>query len=335
MTWLPVSTATTDLDAIFALQPEMAESLVEFLATADAVNDRELLGLCRLRVAQVLGCRAGLEGAEAGLLTRLDNWDDPDAFDARERAALDYTDQFMMSATDVSPEQRTELARALGVSEPSTFVYGLYINEAFLRMLAFLDVDPSPEGLSWIWGKHIAEEEKSDRDYIEWVEDDGTETDPRLMAAYHAFNRATCREHGVDGVTDEIVRLRSADYHNCQFCQSVRRNVEWPDGVEDLMKEALNYRASTKISESQRVALELLDALVGAPISVKPDLQARLLESFSPEQIVELLMKEAFWMSNKPMISLGTDPGAVSSAELTEFEYDQEGNFVLMGGRVG
>ena len=167
------------------------------------------------------------------------------------------------------------------------------------------------------------------------MEDDGTETDPRLMAAYHAFNRATCREHGVDGVTDEIVRLRSADYHNCQFCQSVRRNVEWPDGVEDLMKEALNYRASTKISESQRVALELLDALVGAPISVTADLQARLLESFSPEQIVELLMKEAFWMSNKPMISLGTDPGAVSSAELTEFEYDQEGNFVLMGGRVG
>src|ERR1700760_1489854 len=159
MTWLPVSTTTTDLDAIFALQPEMAESLVEFLATADAVNDRELLGLCRLRVAQVLGCRAGLEGADADLLTRLDNWDHSDAFDAREKAALDYTDQFMMSATNVSPEQRTALARALGVTEPSTFVYGLYINEAFLRMLAFLDVDPSPGGLSWIGAKHIAEEQ--------------------------------------------------------------------------------------------------------------------------------------------------------------------------------
>jgi hypothetical protein len=39
-----------------------------------------------------------------------------------------------------------------------------------------------------------------------------------------------------------------------------------------------------------------------------------------------------FWMSNKPMISLGTDPGAVSPAALTPFEYDAEGNFVLLNG---
>jgi len=309
----------------------MAEALVEFLATADAVNDKELLALCRLRMAQLLKCRAGLGGADPEVLARLESWEDSAAFTAKEKAALDYTEQFMVGASDVTAEQRAELARQLGVSEPSTFVYGLYINEAFLRVLAFLDVAPTADGMRWIAGRSGRGEVKADRDFIEWVDDQESETDPVLLAAYYAFNRATCRAHGVDEVTDEIVRLRSAEYHHCQFCQSVRRKVELPDGVQDLMAEARDYRTSTRISDRHRAALELLDVLVVAPASVDEQLRARLLEQFSPEQIVELLMKEAFWMSNKPMISLGTDPGAVSSERLTPFEYDAEGNFALMG----
>jgi alkylhydroperoxidase family enzyme len=281
-------------------------------------------------MAQILDCRAALAGSDEQLLARLENWSDDDGFGALEKAALDYTEQFMYSATDITEEQIETLTKELGVKEPSTFVYGLYINEAALRVLAFLDVEPSEDGMDWISAGRGADEEKSDRDFIEWVDDD-SETDPKLLAAYYAFNRATCKEHGIDEVTDDLVRLRSADYHNCQFCKSVRRNVEWPDGVDDLMREAMNYRASDKINGQQRAALELLDAMVVAPIKVDEDLQVALLEHMTPEQIVELLMKEAFWMSNKPMISLKTDPGAVSPDHATEFEYDQEGNFIITG----
>ncbi len=285
---------------------------------------------CRLRIGQLLGCRAAVEGADSRILADLEAWDSSPAFGAAERAALDYAEQFMLSAKDVSPEQRSALAHALGVSEPSTFVYGLYITEAFLRVLAFLDVDPTPDGMDWIGQTELTSDAKRDRDHIEWVEDEGTDTDARLMAAYYAFNRATCRAHGVDELTDEIVRLRSAAYHHCQFCQSVRREVEWPEDVADLMDEAVNYQTSSKVSPAHRAALELLDALVMAPVAADAGLRTRLLEQFTAKQIMELLMKEAFWMSNKPMISLGTDPGAVASDALTPFEYDDDGNFVLM-----
>ncbi len=332
MTWLSVrpEPASSDLDALLALNPDTGKALVDFLAVADAVNDSDLLDLCRTRMAQLLSCRALLADADSALLARLDSWYKTADFSAAQRAALDFTEQFMVAAREISPEQRRALATALGVGEPSTFVYGLYINEALVRFLAFLDVEPLH--LRQVLATTGPVGEKSDRKFIEWVEGDAAETDPALLAAYYAFNRATCAAHDVDELTDEIVRLRSAEYHDCKFCQSVRRIVDKPDGADDLMHEARNYQTSPVLTAQQKTALEVLDTFLVSPAAVGNDLKARIRAHFTPAQLVELLMKEMFWMSNKPMISLGTDPGAVSPAALTPFEYDAEGNFVLLNG---
>lgn len=330
MTWLSVQPkpAGTDLDALLALNPATGKALVDFLAVAEAVNDSDLLDLCRTRMAQLLGCRALLATADSALLARLDNWYKSTDFSPAQRTALDFTEQFMVAAREISPEQRQALAAALAVAEPSTFVYGLYINEALVRFLTFLDVEPLQ--LRQILAATGPVGEKSDRKFIEWVAEDAAETNPSLLAAYYAFNRATCAAHDVDAVTDEIVRLRSAEYHDCKFCQSVRRIVDKPDGTDDLMHEARNYQTSRFLSARQKTALEILDTFLVSPSTIGAELKARIRAHFTPLQLVELLMKEMFWMSNKPMISLGTDPGAVSPAALTPFEYDAEGNFILL-----
>ena len=53
-------------------------------------------------------------------------------------------------------------------------------------------------------------------------------------------------------------------------------------------------------------------------------------EIFSPEQIVELVMKFAFHSGNKPTIALGFD-SAVDETKLSTFDYDEEGYFVVHG----
>jgi alkylhydroperoxidase family enzyme len=338
MTWLPVSTSRDESEAaqIFALQPETTDKLREFLEVAADVSDAELLALARTRMAQMLRCRALLDGQDSSLLDALANWPKEDRFGVRERAVLDFTEQFVISAVDVSGEQGAELAKQLGVSEPSTFVYGLQINEGLVRLLAFLDVAPDPEGgMGGFLGRVVSSASGSelagvrDLEHLDWV-DPTTETDPRLLEAYHAFARAACRKQGIDALTSELVRLRSAVHHQCQFCQSVRRDVEVPDGVDDLMSDAMNFERSGTVDERQRTCLRILEVFITDPASVERSLQADALQQLSPESILELLLKEMFWMSNKPMISLGTDPGPVDASKLTPFVYDEEGNFTLL-----
>lgn len=334
MTWLSVNTQATggaapatDLDALLALNSEAGKTLMDFLAIAQQVNEPALLDLCRLRMAQLFNCKAVLDNADEASVARLTNWHKSPDVSKAECAALDFTELFIVAPSHISPAQRANLAAALGVDEPSTFVYGLYINEAMLRFLTFLDVDtpyPRPQGDT------VAVGEKSDRKFIEWVDGESSRTDPSLLAAYYAFNRATCSLHGIDELTDEIVRLRSAEYHDCKFCQSVRRIVDKPDEADDLMSEVRDYHASGVLTPRQKTALEVLDAFLVEPANLHAELKARIEQHFTPAQLVELLLKEMFWMSNKPMISLGTDPGAVSSSALTPFEYDAEGNFVLL-----
>lgn len=337
MTWLSVNTQapdgtthTNDLDALLALNSDAGKTLMDFLAVAEQVNDAALLDLCRLHMAQLLNCRAVLDTADEASLARLINWHkSPDVSEA-ECAVLDFTELFIVAPGHISSAQRANLAAALGVGEPSTFVYGLYINEAMLRFLTFFDVNtPYPYGLQ---NDTLDVGEKSDRKFIEWVDGESSNTDPTLLAAYYAFNRATCSLHGIDELTDEIVRLRSAEYHDCKFCQSVRRIVDKPAETGDLMSEVRDYHASKVLTPRQKAALEVLDAFLVAPANLSATLKARIEQHFTPTQLVELLLKEMFWMSNKPMISLGTDPGAVSASALTPFEYDGEGNFVLMTG---
>jgi len=330
MTWLTFdsNTESNDLAALLALNNEAGLTLQDFLAIAEQVNDHELLGLCRLRMAQLMHCQCELADADATQLERLNDWHRCDKFTSKQKAALDFTEQFIVGAKNISPAQRKNLADALQVSEASTFVYGLYINEAMIRFLTFFGIETQPDHAHN--HRAAAVGEKSDRKFIEWVDAEDSQTNPQLLAAYYAFNRATCSLHGIDELTDEIVRLRSAQYHDCKFCQSVRRIVDKPDGVNDLIDEVQRYQHSAKITPAQKTALQVLDTFLVEPANVSDALKDQITQHYSAAQIVELILKEMFWMSNKPMIALGTDPGAVSPSEHTPFEYDTEGNFVLL-----
>jgi len=129
MTWLPVSAAdgAAERQAVLGLVPDVHERLEEALAAAWAIADRDLLELCRRRIAQTFGAR----GADEAPV---------EARDARERAALEFTDQFVIDGAGVTQEQVDALQEHLDTAALIHFVHALHMVEAELRVLAVLEL---------------------------------------------------------------------------------------------------------------------------------------------------------------------------------------------------
>ena len=59
---------------------------------------------------------------------------------------------------------------------------------------------------------------------------------------------------------------------------------------------------------------------LGAPGSLTPEVKAAALEEFSPEEIVDMLLKVTGWTWNKVRVSLGLD-APMTEGVLTLFDY--------------
>lgn len=113
--------------------------------------DVGLLELCRIRLAQVLGDRAGaaLRSPQAAgaldeaLVAALDRWWSDPAVDAPRRTALAVTEQFAVDVHGVSDERFAELRDHLGASGAVGFCFALALFDGQSRLrLAFAAPDP-------------------------------------------------------------------------------------------------------------------------------------------------------------------------------------------------
>jgi alkylhydroperoxidase family enzyme len=108
---------------------------------------------------------------------------------------------------------------------------------------------------------------------------------------------------------------------------SARRAVARPAGPGDLMESVLDFERSA-LAERQKVALRLTDAFLAHPAGFDDAARHETLEHFSPEQIVELLLKLTAWTVNKTATALGLDD-PIDADRLTRFHYDAGGHLVL------
>jgi len=216
--------ARAERDAVLGLQPEAYELLQAALARAWQATDPRLLDLCRLRFAQLVEARAELAGADAQLLMDLERWESGAAFSERERAALAFAEQFHLDHNGITADQEAALAAHLSRREYFTFVRALHLNDAYVRVLSLLDVEPDPpaappriERLAPSTpAQRVSDPEPVDpsltgRALLQAL------VDPALQAAVLAYGRAAMRQSLVDDVTSEAVRLRNASHHACLF----------------------------------------------------------------------------------------------------------------------
>lgn len=98
-------------------------------AAAWEATDPALLRLCRDRVAMLLGHRPTLDAMAADTLDSLSAWTASDVFTACERAALDFTEQYIIDVASMSDGQAMKLGEHLGDEGLVTFVNALLVIE--------------------------------------------------------------------------------------------------------------------------------------------------------------------------------------------------------------
>lgn len=111
--------AVSGIARIRELQPAGGAALENLERTAWGAVDQDLLRLCRDR---------------AMAMHQGDDRNYPEDPDERERAYLDFTEQFVTSVSSVSEAQIDELVRHSSPDEVFAFVYALYVTEMSARV---------------------------------------------------------------------------------------------------------------------------------------------------------------------------------------------------------
>ena len=138
-------------------------------------------------------------------------------------------------------------------------------------------------------------------------------------AAVDDLQRAIARLDGLDPVTTELVRLRGARQHRCRLCQSLRSRSALVAGADESIFDAVDDFASSELTEPQKAALALTDALIWTPAAVPVDVR----EHFTDAQVVELVLDVARNAQNKIAVALAADdPHVDQGVEIYEINPD-------------
>jgi alkylhydroperoxidase family enzyme len=143
------STAGATFDDLFALRPALHARYREFLDLlwSRRLVDPVLLELCRLRVAQLLGCEpafgerhpvavaAGLAEEKVRALAR---WRDEPVFQPLERAALVFAEEFVLAPHDVTDGDVAALVTHLTPPEVVALAEALAFFDGFTRFRTML-----------------------------------------------------------------------------------------------------------------------------------------------------------------------------------------------------
>ena len=168
MTWLPeLADGDTGLDRVFGLRPDLYDAFRAFYAVfwTRELLDPIVLELCRLRVAQLLGCVVEQQvryapARDAGLtesqIAALPRWPDDTRFSEAQRAALAFAEQFVLDPHGVDDELRDTVIDHFEIAGLTALCEALALFDGFSRFRIVLGVDgptaptlvpePTPDG---------------------------------------------------------------------------------------------------------------------------------------------------------------------------------------------
>jgi alkylhydroperoxidase family enzyme len=156
VSWIAPGRAST-FEEIFALRPELFAAWQRFsgLFAERALVPPVILELCRLRVAEILGCREELarrtpEARAAGLdevrIAALGEFETSPRFDAAERACLRFASKWVFDVHGISDEEAAAVVAALGEPGTVALAEALAIFDGFCRFRLMLGIGRDGEG---------------------------------------------------------------------------------------------------------------------------------------------------------------------------------------------
>ncbi|MDC5696514.1 hypothetical protein OO014_04530 [Intrasporangium calvum] len=265
-----------EFDVIGALSPRGRAALIRGWQNASQELDPDLIGQMARTVEAVLGQER---------LTR------PTSSDDVEDAVLSLTEQFVDYVPDVDRHQLAFVEQRLGDRAVRHLVHAMYILDQNVRLrIALQRLDLGRPGGSG--GTAAVEIPEAKPGVV------------RAAAEWH--HSVYALRDGLDLRTNELLRLRAGDYHQCAFCLSLRR-IAGGERVVDPMLEhlLLNYEQSD-MPRQFKTALRLADIYMSDPVRLGSDLRDVLLGDYSREEIVEILMVVSACNHQKIRVALGT-----------------------------
>ena len=142
----------TELDQVWGLRPTTTSMFIEDYLRSLRRVDPVLVELCRLRIAQLVESAFDQSlryrrAVEAGLteekVQALADYPTSDLFSPRERAVLEFTEQWVIQSSSISDEDCTRLQEHVSVEEFIFLAKALSVMDQFARANSAFQVEPS------------------------------------------------------------------------------------------------------------------------------------------------------------------------------------------------
>ncbi len=121
---------------VLAGQPEILVALTAVHDAAWAAVDGDLLEVCRVRMAVLLGADDSVRfhDLDDALVDDLPNWPTSTRFSSVERACLAFTEQYLVDVASIDDGLVADLSDAIGPDAVTNFVNALLVVEQRLRL---------------------------------------------------------------------------------------------------------------------------------------------------------------------------------------------------------
>lgn len=218
---------TRTFEGVFGQRPDLYEP---YRAFADLFWQRRLvdpvvLELCRLRVAQLLGCESEQAvrhrvALDAGLteqhVERLSDWPTAAGFTEAQRAALAFAEQFVIDSHGIDQAMRDGLEEHFTLPEVVALTEALVVFDGFTRFRLLL-TDDTAEPVVVDLAPPPAEPPAMPADADPAISHSVLGEQPETLVAFLRLY-GTLWSHGrVDHPLKEIARLRNARITDCGY----------------------------------------------------------------------------------------------------------------------
>jgi AhpD family alkylhydroperoxidase len=133
---------------------------------------------------------------------------------------------------------------------------------------------------------------------------------PQLLAATSCYEIALVTSARVPTQLKALAELKAASLVTCEFCIDIGSALAHAEGITESQLLALPaYRTSDDFSTTEKLVLELAEAMTRVPTVISDDLRDRLRREFSRAQLAELAAAIA-WENNRGRLNqaLGVRP---------------------------
>jgi hypothetical protein len=109
---------------------------------------------------------------------------------------------------------------------------------------------------------------------------------------------------------------------------SLRLAVAREAGMSETTDEKVQRYEQSDLPERQKILLRLADAIVTYPRGLSDELRHQLHASFTPAEIVEVMLDVASWSQQKALVALDIDKPVVESGH-AGLGFDEAGHVVV------